>query len=139
MPYRVDGSDTESTLAPASARAPAAASTAALTGGSTPSPSSISSMTPTPQRRSVGGRAERADLIGRRRKGDEAVPRYRAVRRLDPDDAAQRGGLTHGAARLRTERHRREPGGDRSRGAAARTARYAHDVMRVTRRAERRV
>ena len=56
------------------------------------------------QRGVVDAAGERPDLIERRREGDEAVPRDRAVGRLDSDDAAERGGLADRAAGVGAER-----------------------------------
>ena len=50
------------------------------------------------------GRRERPDLVERRRERDQAVARHRAVRRLHPDDAAQRRGLADRAAGVGAER-----------------------------------
>ena len=65
---------------------------------------------------------ERPDLIERRPVRDEPVARHAAVGRLQPDDAAERGGLTHRAAGVRSERARRDAGRNRRRRSAARAA-----------------
>ena len=84
------------------------------------------------QQRRVGDRArQRAALVQRRRERDHPVARDRAVRRLQPDDAAQRGGLADRAAGVGADRPRRESRRDRRRGAAARAARHALAVPRV--------
>ena len=59
--------------------------------------------------RGVGARVvgERADLVEAAGERDEAVAADVAVRRLDPDDAAQRGGLADRAAGVAAERRRR--------------------------------
>src|SRR5690606_26898228 len=49
---------------------------------------------------------EYADLVERRCERDEAVATDAAVRRADTDDAAERGGLAHGAARVGAQRNR---------------------------------
>ena len=91
------------------------------------------------QRRVGDGVGERPDLVEARREGDQAEPADRAVGRLDADDAAQRGRLADRAAGVRAERERREVGGDRRRRTAARPAGHPRGVVRVARRAERRV
>ena len=58
--------------------------------------------------RGVGdGRRERADLVEAAGEGDEPVAADDAVRRLDPDDAAQRGRLADRPAGVAAERRRR--------------------------------
>ena len=66
---------------------------------------------------------ERPDLVERRAERDQPVPRHRAVGRLEPDHAAQRGRLADRAAGVGAERERREPGGDGRRRSAAGAAR----------------
>ena len=60
---------------------------------------------------------ERARLIERGGERDHAVARDRPVRRLEPDDPAQRGGLADRASGVRPDRPRRGAGRDR-RGAS---------------------
>ena len=62
-------------------------------------------------------------MIERRCERNEAVTRHPAIRRFQPDDAAERGWLSDGSAGVRAERARAHPGrhGDgRSSGTAAR-------------------
>ena len=92
------------------------------------------------QQRAVGDVArERAGLVERGRERDHPVAADRAVRRLHPDDPAQRGGLADRAAGVGPDRPRRGARGDRARGAAARAAGDALGVPRVERRAVGRV
>ena len=88
------------------------------------------------QQRRVGHVArERARLVQRRGEGDHPVARDRPVRRLEPDDPAQRGGLADRAAGVGADRPRREPRRDGGGAAARRAARDARAVPRVEHRA----
>ena len=58
------------------------------------------------------GRRERADLVEAAGEGDEPVAADDAVRRLDPDDAAQGGRLADRPAGVAAEADGGEPGGD---------------------------
>ena len=65
---------------------------------------------------------ERADLVEAAGEGDEPVAADVAVRRLDPDHAAQRGRLADRATGVAAEGDGGEPGGDGRGAAAARAA-----------------
>ena len=65
---------------------------------------------------------ERADLIERRREGDEAVARDAAVRGFHAHDAAERRRLANRSARVRAQRERRHAGRDGHGRSAARSA-----------------
>src|SRR5690606_17805227 len=53
------------------------------------------------ERRVLDRARERADLVERAREREQPVAADEPVRRLEPDDAAERGGLADGAARVR--------------------------------------
>ena len=90
--------------------------------------------------RGVGdGGGERPDLVEARREGDEAEPADDAIRRLDPDDAAQGGRLADRPAGVAAEAQRGEAGGDRRGAPTAGTTRNARGVVWVARWSERRV
>ena len=76
-------------------------------------------MTSRPSAASSTVRPNDADVVERRREGDEPVAAHASVRRLDADDAAERRRLSHRAAGLRAERDARDTGGD-GRGRTAR-------------------
>ena len=82
------------------------------------------------------GLRHRADLVEARREGDDPVPADRAVGGPQADDPAERGGLLDRAAGVGAERPRRQPAGDRGRGAAGRAAGDALGIPRVLRRPE---
>ncbi len=89
------------------------------------------------QVRGVGHRAgERAHLVERAAEGDDAVARHHAVRGLHAHHAAEGRRLTDGAAGVRPEGQRHEPGRDRRGASAGRAAWHARDVPRVVRGAE---
>ena len=80
------------------------------------------------QRDVAHGVRERPDLVERRGEGDDAVARHGAVRRLQPDDAAERRRLADRAARVGAERpaargRRRPPRPSRPTSRPARSAR----------------
>ena len=85
-------------------------------------------MTLEPARRVVDGAAEDADLIERRREGDETEAAHATVGRLHADDAAERGRLAHRAAGLRAERDADDARRDRGGRAARRAAGHARRV-----------
>ena len=92
------------------------------------------------QQRGVEHRARaRPALVQRRRAGDQAVARHRAVGGFDADRRGQRGGLPDRPAGIRPDRQRRLERGQRRGAAAAGTAGHPVDVPRVARRPERRV
>ena len=89
------------------------------------------------QQRGVGDVArQRAGLVQRRGEGDHPVAADGAVRRLQADDPAQRGGLADRAAGVGAQRPRRRAGRDGGGAAAARAARHARAVPRVEHRPE---
>ena len=82
---------------------------------------------------------DRTDLVERRREGDDAVARHRAVRRPQAHVTAERRRLLDRAAGVGPQRPRRKTRRDGGGAAAARAARNACRVPRVARRAVRRV
>ena len=91
------------------------------------------------QRRVLDRARERADLIERRREGQQAVARHAAVGRLEPDDAAERRRLADRPAGVGAERERHLRRADGGRRAAARSARRARQRPGIAHRPERRV
>ena len=63
---------------------------------------------------------QRAHVVARRREREDAVDGHETERRLEPDDAAVRGGDANRATRVRAEREVADAGGDERRRAAAR-------------------
>ena len=59
---------------------------------------------------------------------DKTVPRYSAVARLDADNAAKSGGLTHGSSGFRAERNVNRTNCDERRRSTGRAARYPFRV-----------
>src|SRR5687768_16508136 len=74
-------------------------------------------------------------MVERRGEREDAVDRHSSMARLDPDDAAVRGGPDDRAVRLRPGRRRYHAGGDARGGAHRRAARCALEVVRVACRA----
>ena len=75
--------------------------------------------------------AERADLVERGRKRDQAVAGYRAIGRLEADHAAERRGLADRAAGVRAERKRHLARRNDRRRAAGRAARHTGETVRI--------
>ena len=73
----------------------------------------------------------RARGVLRRRDRHDAGPADQAERRLDADDSAGRGGRDDRAVGLGADGERRQPGGDRHRGAGTRAGRAAPGAVRV--------
>ena len=74
-----------------------------------------------------------ADLVERRRIGDETIARDAAIRWLHADDAAERRRLADRAARIGAERPDRHTCSDRRRAAARTAAGHAVEIPRIVR------
>ena len=85
-----------------------------------------------------GARAGPA-LVQRRRAGDQAISRDRAIGGFHPDRCRQRRGLADRAAGVRADRQRRLERGERRRAAPAGTAGHPVDIPGVAGRAVGRV
>ena len=79
------------------------------------------------------GAAKRADLIERRREGDDAPARHAAVGGTQADQAAKRRGLAHAAASVGAQSTVGQPGGHGRSAAAATAAGNSFRVPRVAR------
>ena len=77
---------------------------------------------------------EGADGVQRRRERDQAVAADPTVRRLQPDDAAERRRLAHAATGVGSQRPHRLAGRHRGGGPAARATRHPVEVPRVVHR-----
>jgi hypothetical protein len=86
----------------------------------------------------VDGAAENADLIERRRIGDETVSGDETVRRFDPDDPAERRWLANRSARFGTQGRGHDPRRDGGRGTTRAPTRDAATIEGVPRRPVRR-
>ena len=82
-------------------------------------------------RRILDRAAERADLVERGRKRNQAVTGYRAIGRLKADHAAERRGLADRAAGVRAECERYFARRNNRRRAAGRAARNTGEAVRV--------
>ena len=85
---------------------------------------------------SVDVARERTRLVERRGERDHPVARAGSVRRLHPDDPAQRGRLADRAAGVGADRPGRQTGGDGGRAPARGSARNASSIPRVQHRAD---
>ena len=91
------------------------------------------------ERRVGHRRREGANLIQRGRERDQAVARHTPVRRLEPDDAAEPGGLPDRSAGIGAERQRHQPRRDSRGRSAAGSAGRSIERPGVAGRPERRV
>ncbi len=84
--------------------------------------------------REVADRArERPEVIEACDEGKRACPRQTAIGRLQPENAAERGGHADRAVGVGAERERNQPAGDRAAGAAGGAAGHAQRIVRIAR------